>query len=236
MSEARPDRFAIIPTRGNRPDTLERCLSAIRSQVDRVIILINNTVRQELGIVEPVTVDGEVDLGQYVAQGDMVIQDPETPVNLSRLWNQGLDIAYQLRKAPDWDIAILNDDAVVPPHWFEVVSRAMREHGCAAACSGGRTGRPIIHREAKPVDLLTRMQGFAFVLNGNKGARANEQLKWWFGDDHLDWLSRQLGGMVMIPGYHPEHLGENSQVTPQLQEQIARDAAAFVAYWGMRPW
>lgn len=220
------DRFAIIPTRGNRPDTLERCLAAIFSQVDQVIILVNN--------VDP---DTDPDLSPYLAAGAMVIRDMEEPVNLSRLWNLGLDEADRLRTSDQWDVAILNDDAIVPDDWFENVSRNMRSHYCAAGCSGGRTwGRMIIQREAKPVDLLTRMQGFAFILAGDKGARANEQLRWWFGDDHLDWLSRKLGGMIMVPGYHVEHLGENTQVTPALQEQIAKDAAAFVAYWGMRPW
>jgi hypothetical protein len=168
----------------------------------------------------------------------VMIRDPIKPVNLSYLWNLGIEAAKIASEGPKWDVAIINDDAIVPDGWFQAVSDAMREHGAAAAC--GRTNphvqHMIIHHEAKPVNLFTRMSGHAFILAGEKGARANEQLKWWFGDDHLDWLSRKLGGVAVVPGFEVRHMAENGQVTPELQEQIAKDAAAFVAYWGMRPW
>jgi hypothetical protein len=238
LSEARIPRFAVIPSRPQTIDRiilLERCLNAIAPQVDQVFVIDN-------------TKAGTIGVGPVPEPLDNVtfIHDPVDPVNLSQLWNMGLSQArvflHNYTDSPDpspkWDVAILNDDAIVPPGWFDAVSSAMRGHGGAAGCSRGPyvRHRPLVHLAPQPVNLFTRMTGWAFILAGEKGARANEQLKWWFGDDHLDWLSRQLGGVVAIPGFWVEHLAENGQVTPELQEQIAKDAAAFVAYWGMRPW
>lgn len=221
-------RFAVIPSKPRsmgRLRLLDRCIEAIQPQVDQIFLIDN-------------TEDGS--LGDAPVPENLTVQwEPLAPVNLSYLWNVGLTLAWQKAQelsAESWDVAILNDDAIVPGGWFDVVSGAMRAHGAAAGCSRNHHGGVLVHREAKPVNLFYRMSGWAFILAGEKGARANEQLKWWFGDDHLDWLSRKLGGVAVVPGYEPEHLAENGQVTPELQEQIAKDAAAFVAYWGMRPW
>jgi hypothetical protein len=226
------ERFAVIPTKAQsieRLRLLDQCLAAICPQVHKVF-LIDNTPDGSL----PSGGDNVPDTFRNV----VTIKDPISPVNLSYLWNLGIEAATTASEGPKWDVAIINDDAIVPHGWFEAVSDAMREHDAAAGCGRGthHLNQTIIHHEAKPVSLYTRMTGHAFILAGEKGARANEQLKWWFGDDHLDWMSRKLGGVVVVRGYEVRHLAENGQVTPELQEQIAKDAAAFMAYWGMRPW
>ena len=214
--------YAIIPTNG-RP-CFGDCYNAIVSQVDRVIV-----------------VEGGPDAA-YVSDGELVkctiIREPE--LNISRWWNLGLTIAANWAKEKrydKWNVAILNDDAIAYPPWVKAVGTRMREMKAAAASSGNPNPVPALHTSPGPVNLMTRLQGFAFILAGEKGARANEQLKWYFSDDHVDWLSRQLGGVLSIPGYEVKHLYPNGQVTPEIQEQIAKDAAAFTAYWnGLRPW
>jgi len=211
----KPFRVAVIPTR-NRTDVLSQCVMAISGQVDCVIVIDN-------GDVDPV-IDHET----------AVIRDPQQPPNLSRLWNLGLTAATIMGE-PKWDVAILNDDAIVPEGWFDAVATKMREMQAAAACSGGYT-MPVLHTRPGPVGLATRMQGYAFVLRGELDLRANEDLHWYFTDDYLDWESRKLGGMVMVPGFHVQHLYPNGQMTPELNEQCARDAQTFVDIYGMRPW
>jgi hypothetical protein len=51
----------------------------------------------------------------------------------------------------------------------------------------------------------------------------------------MDWESRKLGGMVMIPGFQVKHLYENGQMTPELQVQISHDANRFKEIYGMMP-
>lgn len=230
MTELRSPRFVVVPSKAKTQERLallDRCLRLIGPQADKVWVIDN-------------TEDRSIWVPAADALGNVVYHwDPISPVNLSHLWNVGINAAWleaNELSADTWDVAVLNDDAMAPAGWFDAVSTAMRAHDAAAGCGRGHHGGVIVHREPKPVNLFYRMTGHAFMLAGEKGARANETLKWWFGDDHMDWLSRQLGGVVVVPGFEVEHLAENSQVTPELQEQIAKDAAAFVAYWGMRPW
>lgn len=215
-----PLNFAIVPTNG-RP-CFKDCLLAIEPQVDEVIVIeAGPSVTPVPWVEHPLLVDPEL--------------------NISKWWNLGLqqiDTLTRLWGAVQWNVAILNDDTIVPAGWMEACSSAMRQENAAAACSGG-TSIPhrVIHREPGPVGLMTRMKGFAFVLAGEKGVRANEQLRWYFSDDHVDWMARRLGGMVMIPGFGVEHLQPNEQMGPELQATVPNDAAAFTAYWnGMRPW
>lgn len=222
MTERDPT-YAIIPTNG-RAVFLE-CLRAVRGQVDHVIVVEGGP---DARYMDPLESDYEFG----------VVREPE--LNISRWWNLGLTlIADRARENQwsKWNVVILNDDAIVPAGWVKTVVRKMRDAKAAAASTGNPYPMPALHTQPGPVDLVTRLQGYAFVLAGEKGVRANEQLKWYFSDDHVDWLSRQKGGVLSIPGNHVVHRFPNAQVTPEIQEQIARDAQAFTAYWnGLRPW
>jgi len=218
-------RYAIIPT-ANRPQVAMQCFDAIAPQVD-VVYVVDNSDN------EPLKPD-ELLSNVYVIEYDKQGQVP----NLSLFWNIALDLIKLDAKRMDselWDVAILNDDAIVPEGWFDAVSSAMRENNCAAASSCG--GAMAIHREPGPVPIMTRMYGPAFIVAGEKGLRGDERLKWYYTDDYMDWESRKLGGMVIIPGYTVNHLYPNAQVTGPIQEQISRDATLFSEiYGGLMPW
>jgi hypothetical protein len=216
--------YAVIPT-ANRPEVCLQAVESIKDQVDVVHIIDNGT-------------EGRLTSDDLPDNCLLVLLDREgLPPNLSKFWNIGLGLAAMMANdSGQWNVAIVNDDAIVPPGWMEAVTTRMREAGAAAGCSGSPQWREILHTRAEPVDLRTRMQGWAFVLAGEKGVRANEALEWWFGDDHLDWVSRQLGGTLMIPGFPVVNQFPNGQMTPELQEQANRDAETFKAYWGERPW
>lgn len=217
-------RAAIIPTR-NRPEVFLQCVRAIETQVDLIYILNNGEDLQNVDI-EQIKVNSKTQMNKM------------QPPNLSTFWNMGLNfVEYYVRNsaAPyrQWDVAILNDDAVVPPGWFDAVADEMRKTGAAAGCSGPFAA---LHKEPGPVGLETRLQGYAFILAGELGLRANEDIHWYFTDDYLDWESRKLGGMVMVPGYLVQHSHPNGQMTPELHEQCAKDAQTFFDLYGMRPW
>lgn len=218
-------RFAVIPSNG-RP-CLAQSVAAIKDQVDQVIIIQN----------------GDKSL-KWDDHDNIKVLWTDVSDNISLWWNLGLEYAENNRHTLEsnlglyatWDVAVINDDVIVPPGWFDRVSGIMRQMQVAAACSGGHEPQPRLHIRAGQVNLYTRMQGFAFILAGEKGLRADEALAWWTGDDDLDWRSRELGGMVMVPGFHVEHLYPNGQMTPERQVQVAKDMATFVEKWGMRPW
>lgn len=212
-------RYALIPTNG-RP-CLKECIAKIRGQVDEIVLVEGGPEAQMLNWAD-----------------FPIIREPE--LNISKWWNLGLALIESRAREhehPKWDVAILNDDALVPTGWMDAVADTMREVGAAAACSGGNAvPYQTMHTEPGPVGLMTRMKGFAFVVAGEKGIRADEKLAWYFSDDHVDWMARRLGGMLVVPGMGVEHLYPNSQMTAELQAQVAEDAAHFYAYWGMRPW
>lgn len=221
-------RYAVIPTR-NRPEVLMGCVQSIQPQVDEVIV-INN---------------GDSPLRE-LPHSVIEFRNPMQPVNLSRLWNQGLDLAARRatgilrkvesdRRPTEWDVAILNDDTVIELDWFSTVVTGMRTMGAVAGCTGP-VPKPVLHTKAQPVSLFYRLQGWAFVLAGEKRIRADEKLLWWCGDDDLDWTSRENGGTAMVPGPAARHILPNGSFTPELHEQAGKDMATFVAKWGIRPW
>lgn len=218
-------RFAVIPTNGRA--CLKDCLMAISPQVDSTILVY--TVPWKDGEVRPHPHFG------------VALRDVGSP-NISRWWNEGLDICTQVMDMTEgdtpgrYDVAILNDDVIVPPGWFDAVSDGMRMYECAAACSGAPNSSPVLLQRPGPVPLHTRLQGFAFILAGEKGIRANEELRWYFSDDYIDWRARELGGMVMVPGHSVNHLYPNEQMTGELHQFSAEDAAKFQEIWGVMPW
>ena len=216
-------RFVVVPSNGRA--CLKDCLAAIGTQVDYTIIVYTSPHKE--GEIRPVA-------GQGAA-----LRDLRSP-NISRWWNQGLTLANTVHNlsdgaAKEYDVAILNDDVIVPEGWFDAVAGKMREMRAAAACSGAPY-MPVLHTKPGPVALDTRMQGFAFMVAGEKGLRANEDLRWYFSDDWMDWDARRNGGMVMIQGFQVQHLYPNGQMTPELQMFCAEDAAKFQTLWGMMPW
>lgn len=218
-----PSRLAVIPTH-DRPEVLQRCLNAIAPQVNEIIIIDNNTIL------------GQVDACPEVSECEtIVIPALMQPPNLSKLWNIGLDIAERFAgpQERDWYVAVLNDDAIVPPGWFEAVVKGMARTGAVAGCSGPQAAT---HRVAEPVNLYTRMTGWAFILKGNEGLRADERFEYWFGDDDLGWQAAERGGMTMVQGFQVENLFPNGSMTPELHARTALDAQAFVDKWGRRPW
>ena len=218
-------RYAVIPT--NMRDCLQQCVEAIDSQVDKVIL---------------------IDTRDGYAGGvfnDRYFYLPHRgEKNISRWWNHGLDYAEKhhthalnndLVTSAKFDVAVLNDDAIVPEGWFDAVSGAMRQMGVAAGCSGGHS-MPVLHTQNQAPPLATRMQGFAFILAGELGLRADEQFIWYCGDDDLGRRAAIAGGMVMVPGMHVNHLYPNQQVNDLLASAIPGDMQRYVDKWGGRPW
>jgi hypothetical protein len=160
-------------------------------------------------------------------------------MNISHWWNVGIDWAADLAKqAGDetWDVAVINDDVIVPSTWMCYVADDLRALGCVAGCTGGRSHAPVIHRHVGAVDLYSRIQGFAFIIAGESGLRIDEEIKWWFSDDDLGQEAAAMGGMVMMPGCHVTHLFPGMQTTLDHQPQIGRDRTRFIEKRGFVPW
>lgn len=224
----RPPRYAVIPTNGR--ECLDQCLAAIRPQVDMTILVKTKEFTR---------------YGHHHDPGLTALSDLNPEINISRWWNLGLELAsehmvqdvWELTSGvTKWDVAIINDDTIIPEGWFDAVAGQMRDKRAVAASSGSPIGMPVLHTRAGPRPLDQRMQGFAFIVAGETGIRADEQFRWYAGDDDLEWRLSSMGGVVVIPGFPVQHLHPNGQVTPEIHELIAKDMQSFVDKWGQRPW
>jgi GT2 family glycosyltransferase len=222
-----PYRAAVIPTR-DRHDLLSDCINSVVDQVDRVIVIDNLSSPP----IDPEPWHGKVG----------VVAIPIDPPNISTLWNVGIalaDAAAHQHEADRWDIAVLNSDVTVPPGWIDGLSTAMRSGPAVLAYPdqhGGR--RQILHTRAEPVDLRTRITGYAYLLRGEAGLRLDESMAWWFSDDDIDYRAREQGGALLVPGLAVEHRCPNGSMyeRPELKTQAGLDRETFRKKWGRTPW
>jgi hypothetical protein len=220
-------RAAVIPTR-DRHDLLADCINSVVDQVDYVIIIDN--------LSEP-PIDPEPWHGKV-----RTVWAPMDPPNISALWNVGLadaELSAYRVGAPQWDVAVLNSDVVVPANWVETLSTAMRTTTAVLAYPDQHGGtRQILHTKAEPIDLRQRITGYAYMLRGEAGLRLDESMAWWYSDDSLDWEAREKGGALLVPGIPVEHRCPNASMyeRPELQEQAGRDRETFRKKWGRTPW
>lgn len=226
-------RLAVIATH-NRPDELARAITALAPQCNLIIVIDNASDPPAFPVVPGAIIH--------------LMRDDEQPPNLSRLWNLGLNEADALARQWDlldesgaYDVAIVNDDAIVPPGWFDAVSGAMRAHeGASAACSDPhgliRPGEAVVYRADAAANVFTRVAGWAFMLCGEVGLRFDESMRWWCGDDDMSMQARRAGGLVHIGGYPVPNTGANSSTVGVLAEQAEKDMQTFVDKWNCRPW
>src|SRR6185369_521821 len=187
-------RYAIIPTH-NRPARLLSLVVSLGSQCDRIVVLDNASTppvdekHLQSSVPEHCTVE--------------VIRDEEQPPNLARFWNVMFDraLAHSKKWHGQWDVAVLNDDSIVPAGWYNAAATALREHETAVVAHTG--DRPI-----PAPDLLTdfnfdrsrRMAPHGFVVRGEAGLRADDSMHWWYFDDDFCRQAIQAGGVLGVPG------------------------------------
>lgn len=217
-------RYAVVLTH-NRHDMLWPCVEAISPQVDRVVIVDNASTPPVSPDDWPLNVE--------------VFREELQPPNIAYMWNTQIDRFASRGPGQEFEVAFLCDDVIVPDDWYVRVTGALRQHGAAAgsAHSYAPIGSPVLKRE-HDTDIYGRMCGWAFVVAGESGIRANETMHWWWVDTDIDWQARHAGGMVLAPGpiavnQQPDHW---TGAKPELQERARLDRGAFHARWGSTPW
>ncbi len=220
--------YAVVLTH-NRPELLDRCIAAISPQVDRVHVVDNASDPPMRRIVS--------------MPGNMVLfEEPMQPPNLAVLWNQQIDLIEKIetnKGSEAWEIAFLCDDAIVPEHWFITVKTGLRAHRASAGSTGPLEPRNDYLLKAElDGNVYERMCGWAFVLAGEKGLRADETMHWWFVDSDLDYQARRLGGTIICPGPSvPNELpGAWTNAKPELGTRAGLDRQAFNAKWNVNYW
>jgi GT2 family glycosyltransferase len=212
--------FAVIPTH-DRPAELRQTLTSLGLPPERVLVVDNAST-------PPVT-----DVPAHV------VRDEEQPPNIYRLWNIGLDWAHEQAAGEKYAVAVLNDDLVLPEDFLGRMVDALDRFQATIAYPDRSGDNEDWHNtEQGPVLKPDRMTGYAFVVDGRAGLRADERFRWWYGDDDLEWRAQALGGTVRVGGVTVEHLYSNASTygSPVLNAQTEVDAQAFIAKWGRPSW
>jgi hypothetical protein len=230
-------RYAVIPTR-NRPDHLVSLLRQLEGQCDLAIVIDNaSTV--------PLS---DLWLRTQADVRTQVIRDEEQPPHLYRMWNRAFELietVSKIMKEDVWNVAVFNDDTSLPEGWYDTVAAALFRtpealkhiNVPAIACTYAQTNAGMPHLKTKiDGNIMTRMCPWAFVVRGELGLRADESMRWWWGDTDFEWQAIQKGGVLMLPGETPLNTLANSTTHGVLAEQAARDGETFAAKWGQRPW
>jgi len=230
--------WAVVPTRRRSydPDGLVSCLLSLGDQVTGTVVVDNN--------------DDRIDALPWTGAPVFLVHHVEQPPNLSRLYNIGMAQATTFAvegsaltsptEDRKWNIALLNDDVLVPPGWVERLSSEMRATPAAAA---------YIDRMVRPAPTLstTAPNGFsetmtcwACLVRGETGVRWDEDLRWWYADNLLDLRCRyDEGGVLAVPGPPgPIHKYPSKATTEsvELSAQAGRDHETFrekVKRWGL---
>jgi len=169
----------------------------------------------------------------------VVIRNNQQPPNLSKLWNLGLAAVERYAAAceiAEWDVAILNDDAIPYPDWMDRVCAGIRSTTAIAGCTIPTVPRQILLGPEAKFGIGTRVTGWAFVVRGEEFYRFDETLVWWCGDDDLSAYARNNGGLVMVPGAEVPNTLANSTTVGANLAQSAVDMQTFVNKHGRRPW
>lgn len=194
---------AVIPSLGR--ECLGGAMASLLPQVDRLVLV------RTAEFDPPFARDPRV----------LVTDDFAAPMNISRWWNRGLYVARVLADslgAPEWSVLVANDDIVAPPHLARTLEQAMR------------SGPAVMAYPAQPDRPCDKVTGFAFMLRGESGLLADEDLVWWFGDDMLLLQAQRSGGAVCVPDCAVEHLHPSKLTfeSAELSAQTHRDRETFM--------
>lgn len=166
-----------------------------------------------------------------------VLRDDVPDPNVSRWWNIGLDyIAIMMDSlASEYVVGMFNDDVVIPERFVSRLAEAMFEHDVDIAYADQAGQGTQRYDWDHPPGLYRRMSGYAYVLRGSSGIRGDETIKWWYGDDDVEWQARRGRGTLCVGGVTVHHLYPSSTTVGVLAEQAGRDQVTFLNKWGALP-
>lgn len=218
------DWFTVIPTK-DRPNELLALLDSL-------------TVN---GVADPsklLIINNGKSLPGWAHVKATVMADTDSRPHIYRQWNWGLDWAFRVADGKPHAVAVLNDDVKLPPNFAAKMIQCLRDTEVTIAFPDqgpGITNRPPGHGLEWHHKRIT---GYAFVVNGAHGIRCDENFKWWYGDDDLDWQARRDFQGTWEVDVTVKHLypSESTNASPERLAQASADRETFIRKWGKPPW
>ncbi len=220
------DVYAIIPTKDRNYDLSELLDSLRLNGIDPFNTLIINNGGP---------------LATWFHRQGLVVEDREDTPHIYQQWNAGLEWA-ESRWGPGMShyVMILNDDVVLPRDFVHDCLYALNRTSATIAYPN-QHNRPsdLYQGHSGPTSLEDRVTGYAFMVSGASGIRLDEDFKWWYGDDDLDWRARaDYGGTVLVAETYVQHKypSQSTNASAERSAQAGRDRETFIKKHGVAPW
>lgn len=120
--------------------------------------------------------------------------------SLHEMWNRGLDLAH-----PGDNVLTLNSDVgEFDPDLVPKLSETLRSSddiGVVCPRYDNRDGHGLIDVEGccgNRYDGSGGLAGFAFMMRGEAAYRFPEEMRWWYGDNHMIQCIRKIGGRAVM--------------------------------------
>jgi hypothetical protein len=134
------------------------------------------------------------------------------PVNIHRWWNRGIDMA---RESNADYIAVLNDDLILKNNPINKIANRMHDT------------KSVIGYPVPNIGI-----GYCWVLDIKSNIRADENFKWWYGDNDIRMQATILGEVIYVPvevnHLHPNQLTSDNK---DLMELTKADEILFKTKW-----
>jgi hypothetical protein len=138
------------------------------------------------------------------------------PVNIHRWWNRGIDLARA--SGADY-IAVLNDDLKLKNNPINKIAYEMNKLRATLGY---------------PLPYTGHIPGYCWVLDVKSNIRADENFRWWFGDDDIRIRAALQGEIAYVPAevehIHPNHLTSTNE---ELMELTKADKEYFKKKWNI---
>jgi hypothetical protein len=134
------------------------------------------------------------------------------PVNIHRWWNYGIDMA---RESNADYIAVLNDDLILKNNPINKIANRMSDT------------KSVIGYPVPNIGI-----GYCWVLDIKSNIRADENFRWWYGDNDIRMQATILGEVIYVPvevnHLHPNQLTSDNK---DLMELTKADEILFKTKW-----
>jgi hypothetical protein len=209
-----------------------------RQGIERPLWYFDNGSQGPLDLIEDANVMARTQVGHDLAE----IIDC-TDIGLYQMWNMAIDKAKKKAKqlhADEWNLAILNNDLIIGPHFIAGLDAALRiDERLYAVCAN--YDNRVVDTPVKRVEGTYGKKGFAgfaFMVAGERldaaGIRFDENYSWWYGDDDFVAQIDAAGGhYAMARDAKVVHLFEQtaSKNKDRLQPTIDKDRDYFFEKW-----
>lgn len=137
------------------------------------------------------------------------------PVNIHRWWNHGIDMA---RESNADYIAVLNDDLILKNNPINKIADRMSN-------TKSVLGYPVPN-----IGI-----GYCWVLDIKSNIRADENFRWWYGDNDIQFKAAMQGEFIYVP-CEVEHMHPNelTHSNPDLMELTKADRKYFEEKWDIK--